>query len=105
MAQHTHPHEEDALFGMSPEQAVRLAVLRIAADLAPRITGGVRAEDVIERARKLELYVAGPSPGSAQASGPADPGTGAPGTAPDAGPADLRHDGPDIGGERQQPSI
>lgn len=85
---------------------MRLRLLRIAVDLAPRITGGVRAQDVVERARVLELYVAGPSPGSEApaSSGPADPGTGAPETAPDAGPADLRHEGTEIGGERQQPS-
>lgn len=91
---------------LPPQMEMRLRLLRIAADLAPRLTGGAKAEDVVARARVLELYVAGSPPGSeAQApSGPAEPGTGAPVTAPDAGPADLRHDGPEIGGERQQPS-
>lgn len=92
--------------GMDARMALRLHLLRIAADISPRLTGGVRADEVVERARVLELYVAGSPPGSeAQApSGLADPGTGAPETAPDAGPADLRHDGAEIGGERQQPS-
>jgi len=78
MAHDPHPQEEGALYGMPPEQAVRLALLRIAADISPRLTGGARAEEVVERARVLELYVAGPSPGSADASGPADPERGAP---------------------------
>lgn len=64
--------------GMDARMAMRLHVLRIAADISPRLTGGVRAEEVVERARVLELYVAGPSPGSADASGPTDPERGAP---------------------------
>lgn len=78
MAHDPHPQEENALYGMSPEQAVRLSCLRLAADIAPRLTGGVRAHEVIERARAFELYVAGPPPGNAIASGPADPERGAP---------------------------
>lgn len=66
---------------MSPGRlaAMRLQLLRIAADISPRLTGGVRAYDVVERAREMELYVCGPEAGSgAQPS--ADPGaeTGAP---------------------------
>lgn len=57
---------------------IRLRLLRIAADLAPRISMGTKAEDVVARARVLELYVASPSPGSTQVSGPADPERGAP---------------------------
>ena len=90
--------EEDALYGLSQSQALRLALLRIAADISPRLTGGVRAQDVVERARALELYVAGPSSGSAQASEPAAPETGSPVKEPDAGPADLPTDGPKSAG-------
>ena len=66
--------------GTPTSAAIRLHLLRIAADISPRLTGGVRAEEVVERARVLELYVAGPSPGSeAQApSGLMDPERGAP---------------------------
>jgi len=78
MASPIHDHEQDALYGLPAAQALRLAVLRIAADLVPRLTGGAKAQDVVERARILELYVAGPPPGSAEASGPADPERGAP---------------------------
>jgi hypothetical protein len=96
--------ESDALYLMPPVQAMRLAVLRIAADLAPRVTGGVRAEDVLERARLLELYVAGPSPGSvAQApSGPAAPETAPPVKGADAGPDDRRPDGAKSAGSAAQ---
>lgn len=88
--------------GIPPAELLRLHLLRIATDTAPRLTGGVRPEDVLERARAFELYVAGPPPGSAAASGPAVPGTGAPVTAPDAGPADLRRgDGPKSAGSAQ----
>jgi len=82
--------------GISDTTAMRLHLLRIAADMAPRLTGGVRADEVVERARVLELYVTGPSPGSeAKApSEPPEPATGPPETGPDAGPADLRSDGP-----------
>ncbi len=90
---------------LPPKVEMRLRLLRIAADISPRLTGGVRGEDVVERARVLELYVAGPAPGSAAASGQPGLGTGAPGTAPDAGPADLRPEGPEIDGERRKPSV
>ena len=75
--------EREALFRLSPEQAMRLALLRIAAELAPRLSMGARAEDVVARARVLEVYVASPSPGSADASGPADPERGVPEPAAD----------------------
>jgi hypothetical protein len=67
-----------------PILLMRLRLLRIAADISPRVTGGVRAQDVIERARAFEVYVAGPPLGSApalsqgDASGPADTERGAP---------------------------
>jgi len=123
----TATHQEDAaLYGLSPQQALRLALLRIATDMAPRVTGGVKAEDVVERARMLELYVAGPPPGNAAASGSAEPERGVPaptatpeappataaGTeageqdgqkTPDAGPADPRHgEGPTSAGSAAQ---
>lgn len=62
-----------------PAVAVRLALLRIAAELAPRVTGGVRADDVVERARVMELYVLGPAAGSGeQPSAEPDAERGAP---------------------------
>ncbi|MFN0183043.1 MAG: hypothetical protein ACKVQR_04405 [Aquabacterium sp.] len=69
----------------------RLRLIRLAIDTLPRIGNGTKPEDVVARARALELYVLGPPSGSeAQASSdPADRGTGAPGTAPDAGPAEA----------------
>lgn len=87
---------------LAPFVEMRLHLLRLAIDTLPRISNGSRTEDVVARARALELYVLGPPSGSEgqPSSDPADRGTGAPGTAPDAGPADLRHDGPEIGGER-----
>ena len=86
-----------------PTVALRVQLLRLAIDTLPRIGNGTKPEDVVARAQALELYVLGPPSGSEgqPSSDPADRGTGAPGTAPDAGPADLRHDGPEIGGERQ----
>lgn len=98
--------EKDALYGLGTAQALRLALLRIAADISPRPTGGAKAEDVVERARVLELYVAGPSSGSVvqAASEPPAPETGPPVKGPDAGPADLPTDGPKSAGSAAQAS-
>ena len=49
---------------MGPLGAMRLHLLRIAADTAPRLTGGVKVEEVVARARAMELYVLGLPPGS-----------------------------------------
>lgn len=95
--------EQIALFSLPPGQAMRLALLRIAADTAPRLTGGQRIDDVVERARVLELYVTSAPPGSVSEQGtsePAAPETAPPERGQDAGPADLRTDRAEIGGER-----
>jgi hypothetical protein len=83
-------------------QLLRLHLLRLATDTSPRLSHGVKPEDVLERARAFELYVSGPPPGSAQASGSVGPGTDTPGTVSDAGPADLRRgEGPKSAGSAQ----
>lgn len=76
---------------IAPLPALRLQLLRLAIDTLPRISNGSRTEDVVARARALELYVLGPPSGSeAKASSdPAERGTGAPETASDAGPAEA----------------
>lgn len=74
---------------LAPLPELRLHLLRLAIDTLPRIGNGTKPDDVVARARELELYVLGPPSGSAQASDPAERGTGAPGTAPDAGPAEA----------------
>jgi hypothetical protein len=86
--------------GISGTEAMRLHLLRIAADTAPRLTGGTRIEDVVERARVLELYVTSPPLGSAAGVQHSEPETALPERGTDAGPADLRTARAEIGGER-----
>jgi hypothetical protein len=45
--------------GLTAGAALRLHLLRIAAETAPRLTGGVRVEDVVARAKEMERYVLG----------------------------------------------
>lgn len=87
---------------LDPIALLRLRLLRIAADTAPRLTGGTKVDDVVERARVLELYVTSAPPGSVPegASGTAAPETGPPERGTDAGPADLPTERAEIGGER-----
>lgn len=59
--------EGRAAAALRNQRKLRVQLLRIAAEIAPRLTGGVRAEDVVERARIMELYVSGSPPGSADA--------------------------------------
>jgi hypothetical protein len=68
------------LDSLPQHQALRLELLRIAADIAPKPSGGAKAEDVVAKAETLELYVMGPpkQPAAQAAVAGAEPERGAP---------------------------